>query len=529
MTLSNATRLPRARKGQSLHVLRALLVVVACVCTAPVQAEVDESAPAAVDASESATSQLPAGRKSPATVAILRVVQNEVELSLSAPVQSSRDYLRGDAEKAARCYVDLFPASFSSRGRSAFDLPTGAIRKVRISQFRAGVVRVVLDLRDAHQCTVTTLTNPQRLLVSMSELQELAKSPSPSLSKGKDIGARPAPPRNEELRGQEKSRKLSVVETAQQQEQEKSEDPLPGAWRAETQPWTMLKPTPSARLSEEPHLVAPGLPLMSEAPIQEEAPNEVKVAEPPHTQVTEPPTVKVPEFQEPMLFSHDLTREPNHTGGTIMQQFWMILMGASVVAAFLSGGGVMFLWNARKRKAQPREVQPEKSDGWEARMAYLEEAVNRAGMLNSSFFHSLEITQKRLEALLTQTDLAEQNLRRLLHQSALSGEQLTGRSTDSYSTAAMLLAEGEDVQQVARVLKLPLAQVRLLQELRRSTQGEQQEPRRSPQGEKSAAPQEKIAEAQHGRSLAAGLKSFVTQLNGAPDDGTPFAQNGQTL
>jgi len=212
-----------------------------------------------------------------------------------------------------------------------------------------------------------------------------------------------------------------------------------------------------------------------------------------------------------------------------MQQFWMILMGASVVAAFLSGGGVMFLWNVRKREAQPRGAQPEKSDGWEARMAYLEEAVNRAGVLNSSFFHSLEVTQKRLEALLTQTDLAEQNLRRLLHQSALSREQLTGRSTDSYSTAAMLLAEGEDVQQVARVLKLPIAQVRLLQELRRSTPGEQPEPRRSTPGEKFADPQEKVAEAQHGRSLAAGLKSFVTQLKEAPSDGTPLAQNGQTL
>jgi len=197
----------------------------------------------------------------------------------------------------------------------------------------------------------------------------------------------------------------------------------------------------------------------------------------------------------------------------IVQQFWITLMGASIVAAFLSGGGVVFLWNSRKRKAQP-----EKSDGWEGRMAYLEEAVNRAGMLNSSFFHSLEITQKRLEALLTQADLAEQNLRRLLHQSALSGEQLTGRSTDSYSTAAMLLAEGEDVQQVARVLKLPVAQVRLLRELRQSTQGE-----------KSADPQEKVAEAPRGRSLAAGLKSFVTQLNGAPGDGTPLAHNGQTL
>src|SRR5262249_21245080 len=156
-------------------------------------------------------------------------------------------------------------------------------------------------------------------------------------------------------------------------------------------PWTMLNPMPSARLSEEPDTAAPTSTLTNEAPAQEEAQSDVKVIEPSRTQIAEPQTVQAPEFQESVFFSHDLMREPNHTGGTIMQQFWMILMGTSVVAAFLSGGGLMFLWNAHKRKAQPREARPreawpEKSDAWEARMAYLEEAVNRAGVLNSSFF-----------------------------------------------------------------------------------------------------------------------------------------------
>ena len=70
------------------------------------------------------------------------------------------------------------------------------------------------------------------------------------------------------------------------------------------------------------------------------------------------------------------------------------------------------------------------------------------------------------------------------------------------------------MQQVARVLKLPVAQVRLLQELRQSMSEE-----------KTAGEQEKFAEAPSGRSLVAGLKSFVTQLNGASRDGTSLAHN----
>lgn len=514
-----ATGLPRARGAQQrLRVLlvQTILAVTSCLSAVQVRAEsesVAAVAPAAPDTTEPLrTALLP--RRSVATIAVLRVVQGEVELSLSAPVESSRQYLRGDAERAERCYIDLLPASFSARAHSVFDLPTGPIRKIRISQFRAGIVRVVLDLRGAQECAVTALTEPRRLRVSVGRAQGLSESSGPPFPKRRDKAVALVSPRNNVLRRQESDEHPHVVETMQKQEQAKSEELLsPIAWRTRTRSWTMLKIAPPAHLSGESNLAASAFMSASEAAAHGDSPSEANAVEPARTQLTEPQTVTAPELREPVFFSQELTRELNRTGGVVVQQFWMIMMGASIVLAFLSGGGVMFLWNLRKYKAPP-----EKSDGWEARMAYLEEAVNRAGMLNSSFFHSLDITQKRLEAVLTHADLAEQNLRRLLHQSALSGEQPTGRSTDSYATAALLLAEGEGVQQVARVLKLPVAQVRVLQELRQATQGE-----------KSAGSQEKVAETQHERNFVAGLKGFVPQLNGAPRDGTPLAHNGQTL
>src|SRR5262249_10015039 len=159
------------------------------------------------------------------------------------------------------------------------------------------------------------------------------------------------------------------------------------------------------------------------------------------------------------------------------------------------------------RKKRKQDKQREKGEGWEARMAYLEEVVNRAGVLNSDFFHSLDLSQKRLESLLTQADVTEQNLRRLLHQ-ALIGASPTGGRTDPYATAAFLLSEGEEVQQVARALKMPLAQVRLLQELRQDQQPE-----------KTAGVQEKIADPPNTKVSVSLLKEATEQLNGTRQNG----------
>jgi hypothetical protein len=176
--------------------------------------------------------------------------------------------------------------------------------------------------------------------------------------------------------------------------------------------------------------------------------------------------------------------------------------------SFLAGAGLVLVISRKKPK---RDEPGEKGESWETRMVYLEEAVNRAGVLNSNFFHSLELTQKRLEALLTQADIAEQNLRRLLHQS-LIGTTPSGGQTDSYSTAAFLLSEGEGIQQVARALKLPLAQVRLLQELRQ--QG---------QAEKTAGAQEKTSPSANPELTIAPSRKAAGRRNETDQHGTHFA------
>jgi hypothetical protein len=174
-----------------------------------------------------------------------------------------------------------------------------------------------------------------------------------------------------------------------------------------------------------------------------------------------------------------------------------------LLLSFLGGGGLVLLLSGKGRE--------KKHEGWEQRMAHLEEAVNRAGFLNSDFFHSLEISQKCLKSLLTQADWAEQNLRRLLSQTEVRGEQVGGK-VDQYATAALLLSEGEEAKQVARALKLPLAQVRLVQELRQEMAKE-----------KAADWQEKAADLESTAAQAALVKGLVTRHVASIRNGTTFA------
>lgn len=92
-------------------------------------------------------------------------------------------------------------------------------------------------------------------------------------------------------------------------------------------------------------------------------------------------------------------------------------------------------------------------------LARLEEVVRSAELTNSSFFRSLELVHKNLEFLLLRAETAEQRLLTLVTQAE------AGR-TDPYAAAAHLLSNGKEVEQVASMLKISPAQVRLIQELR---------------------------------------------------------------
>jgi hypothetical protein len=131
-----------------------------------------------------------------------------------------------------------------------------------------------------------------------------------------------------------------------------------------------------------------------------------------------------------------------------------------------------------------------------ASTSQLAEMVRSAEVANNGFFRSLELVQKNLEALIARAEIAEQRLKSLmLHPGIERREQ--------YTAAALLLAEGHDVERVSSMLGLPDAQVQLIRDLqqvtgreRRSTRAKKSEEsavKESARQSKIAAPREKTA------------------------------------
>jgi hypothetical protein len=126
----------------------------------------------------------------------------------------------------------------------------------------------------------------------------------------------------------------------------------------------------------------------------------------------------------------------------------------------------------------------------------LAEMVRSAEVANNGFFRSLELVQKNLEALIARAENAEQRLKSLmLHPGIEKREQ--------YTAAALLLAEGHDVERVSSMLGLPDAQVQLIRELQqvtgrdkrstRTKKSEESAVKESLRQSKIAAPREKTA------------------------------------
>jgi len=463
----------------------------------------------------------------------VHALPDKVELAFSAPVEFESASLRGSDNRPGRFYVDISPATLKPQRGATLNIDSGPIRRVRISLFRVGTIRVVLDLREKCEFALITLTDPYRLVI---------------LPQGANAMAHPSQP--------EPAREAKSLEPSiSMQREEKKAEKLPIGrldlvWQSMTQPWALMphvaEPLKGAELtvkggveSETFDLALPedqsqfsssltaliDTALSTAADVtadwlwqatcqEERCPPVVgnltakEDAERKQKRMVGTTALLMEDSSKTTSGPTQSVQETFPIGGFVMDQIWLIGMTAGVLLFFLASVGIMMLWNLRKHK-----MQTEKGDGWEGRMAYLEEAVNRAGMLNNSFFHSLEVSQKRLETLLTQSDVAERNLRRLLHQAAFAGDRPAGRSTNSLETATLLLSEGEDVQQVARTLKLPLAQVRLLQELRSYTQ------------------EEKLTDAL-GKSAARAendsLDSLTSHLNGAASNGMHIA-NGAHL
>jgi hypothetical protein len=128
----------------------------------------------------------------------------------------------------------------------------------------------------------------------------------------------------------------------------------------------------------------------------------------------------------------------------------------------------------------------------------LSDVVKSAELANEGFFRSLELVQKNLEALIARAESTEQRLRGLmLHPGVDRREQ--------YTAAALLLAEGQDVERVAAMLNLPQTQVHLIRDLQQVTARERRSHSRTrrseepivaaetPRPSKTAPPPEKAA------------------------------------
>jgi len=129
------------------------------------------------------------------------------------------------------------------------------------------------------------------------------------------------------------------------------------------------------------------------------------------------------------------------------------------------------LWMVSRRRKQDSSQRP-------AGASHLAEMVRSAEVANNGFFRSLELVQKNLEGLIARAETAEQRLRGLmLHPGIEKREQ--------YTAAALLLAEGHDVERVSSMLGLPEAQVQLIRELQQVT-GKEKRSGRAKKAEESA-------------------------------------------
>jgi hypothetical protein len=119
----------------------------------------------------------------------------------------------------------------------------------------------------------------------------------------------------------------------------------------------------------------------------------------------------------------------------------------SMIALLLMA--VFWLTIRRRKEAHPQRT---------ANANHLAEVVRSAEIANNGFFRSLELVQKNLEGLIARAETVEQRLRSLmLHPGIEKREQ--------YTAAALLLAEGHEVERVSSMLGLPEGQVHLIREL----------------------------------------------------------------
>ena len=484
-----------------------------------------------------------------------------------------------------RCYVDVSPASIGRHAARFLDNANGPIQHIRLAQFRPDTVRLVLDFRSPQSCHVLTQPGaPHRLLVTVGQapvpeeyrprsrppkrpaptpvqkpavtapIRPSAPQASPAVPVPALLSVQPSAPlqdeqdeqdeQNEQGEQGEQNETQETVErgadTASPQDKVDTTDTtnaintidtinpaLPAAldlpdltnvvWQPAYRVWTF-------GLNDQP-AQAPDQPTPS--PAEEEHASESQ-----HTQKTFGPSVQsgLPEqskliavqptalqLTSRQLTSRQLTGRRETAVEEAMHMAWIIALSVGCILAFVAGGGLVWWITARRSGHRQDDLTQQVTQ----HVGRLEDLVGQAGLLNNDLLEALEHKQKQLELLLTRADWVSQDLRRVLTQVA-AGERREGRHTDPYATAALLLTEGETIEDIARTLKLPLAQVRLVHALKQEVRPE-----------KDAASPEKIAVPVFTQPAIPSLPSELSELdepdvtNLRPDRGTHLAASGQ--
>ncbi len=367
----------------------------------------------------------PLSATSLAVVESLKATPREGVLFLSAPTKFRQGFLPPNpgGRQPARCYVDLFPAALGRKVPLRLALEGGPVEQVRTSRFRADVVRVVLDLGSPQECRAEILAQPDRLEVWVGA----GKKGDPRGGVDRKPWPLPTKPKGEEG-------KVEVLPQATlvgfPQDPPLLSGPLGQGWDDNPKGWGDPEPLKKG-VSWGLAVADPPTPfsLLFGGPKQKPSP-----WLPPRPQGGEVP--RGPK----QVFPGRKSMDGLENGSMVLG--WLLALGA--------GGALVFLLS--RRGGGRRRI------GWEERMTELEKVVRRAGFLQGDFLRSLEIVQRRLELLLAQADLSEQRLRHAL------GQAEAGRA-DPYSTAALLLSQGQPAEKVAQTLHLPLSRVRVIQEL----------------------------------------------------------------
>jgi N-acetylmuramoyl-L-alanine amidase len=114
---------------------------------------------------------------------------SRVMLMMSREVRFETGRLNEDPAKGLppRVYIDVFGARLAMDAREPIKVEDGVLRQVRVAQFSADVVRVVLDMTSLRSHHIFWLPDPQRLVIdvqggSVAERPAVVNTPAPVVS-----------------------------------------------------------------------------------------------------------------------------------------------------------------------------------------------------------------------------------------------------------------------------------------------------------------------------------------------------------